>query len=142
MAITVNGRYKNYASVRVNLLGINAAPYVKAINYSTKEEFTPVKVIGTKKAVGFTQGDQSNEGSITLMIEFLENLQRVLPPGTTIMDIPTFPISVGYVDEVGLQISHTLKAKFMKNGREAEAGNNDALTQQIELFVFDINWNA
>ena len=50
MAILVNGQYKNYTSIRINLLGVNAAPYVTAINYKTKDEFSPVKVLGTKKA--------------------------------------------------------------------------------------------
>lgn len=142
MSVLVNGKYKNYTSVRVNLLGVNAAPYLKAINYKTKDDFTPVQVLGTKKQVGFTQGNETNEGSVTFTVEFLEQLQRVLPPGQTIKDIPLFSISVGYVDSVGLQVSHTVKAKFMEDGRSAESGTNDALVQEIPLFIFDINFNA
>ena len=142
MAILVNGQYKNYTSIRINLLGVNAAPYVTAINYKTKDEFSPVKVLGTKKAVGFTQGDETNEGSVTFAVELLEQLQNVLPPGQTIKDIPLFSISVGYVTPLGLQVSHTIKCKFMEDGRSGEAGNNDALTQEIPLFIFDIDFNA
>lgn len=142
MGVLVNGNYKNYTSVRVNLLGVNAAPYLKAISYKTKDEFTPVKVLGTKKAVGFTQGNEENEGSVTFTVEFLEQLQRVLPPGQSIKDIPLFSISIGYVDEFGLQISHKLKAKFTEDGRSSDSGSNDALMQEIPLFIFDIDWNA
>ncbi|WP_394749483.1 hypothetical protein [Spongiimicrobium salis] len=143
MPILINHKYRNYTNVHVDLLGVSAEGHVKAVNYSTEDSIDPVKVMGTKKAVGYTQGDEVNEGSITFTSEFLDQLQRKLPPGKTIKDIPPFPISISYVDDLGLQVSHTLQGcKMKKDGRSGESGSNDALMFEVPLFIFNINFNA
>ncbi|CAG2532929.1 hypothetical protein MAR621_03123 [Maribacter dokdonensis] len=143
MNILVNGKYRNYTSIQIDLLGISAEGHVKAIDYKTADSIDPVKVLGTKKAVGYTQGDEVNEANITLTSEFLDELQRALQSGKTIKDIPPFPVAISYVDNNSIQVAHALiGCKFKENGRSGESGSNDALTQQIPLFVFDINFNA
>ena len=139
----INGQYRNYANVKVDLLGVSGAGYVKAISYSSEDSIDPVKAVGTKKVVGFVQGDQVHEGSITFYSEFLDILQRSLPKGQTIMDIAPFTISVTYVDNNNIQVAHALKyCKFKKNGRSGEAGSNDALEMEIPLFIGDIDYAA
>lgn len=138
----INGQYRNYASVRVNLLGRTVIG-VAAINYKTADAIDPVKVVGSKKAMGFTQGDETNEGSITFYSEELDGIQNGLPAGYSIKDIPPFPITVSYVNNSGLQVAHKLMGcKFKENGRSAESGSNDALSQEIPLYIHDIDWNA
>lgn len=143
MGVIVNGKYRNYTSIQVDLLGISAEGYLKAINYKTEDAIDPVKVLGTKKAVGYTQGDETNEGSVTFTSEFLDRLRRGLPLGRSIKDIAPFPISISYVDDNGLQVAHVLRGcKFKADGGGGESGSNDALTTEIPLFIFDIDFNA
>lgn len=143
MGILVNGKYRNYTSIQVDLLGVSAEGHVKAISYKTEDSIDPVKVLGTKKAVGYTQGDEVNEASITFTAEFLDKIQRGLQKGKTIKDIPPFPIAISYVDDGGLQVAHALLGCKMKaDGRSGESGSSDGLTMEVPLFVFDIDFNA
>lgn len=143
MSILVNGKYRNYTSIQVDLLGISAEGHVKAINYKTEDSIDPVKVLGTKKAVGYTQGDEVNEGSITLTAEFLQKIRSALPKGKNIKDITPFPIAISYVEDNSLQEAHVLYGcKFKADGLGGESGSNDSLGMEIPLFIFDIDLNA
>lgn len=140
--IAINGKFRNYASVRVTPFG-RTLTTVKAINYKRTDAIDPVKAVGTSKPIGFTQGDEAYEGSITILSEEVDLIQASLPPGKTLQDIPPFPIPVSYVGDDGLMVSHILiGCKFKENSRTAEAGSNDALSVEIPLYVGDINWNA
>lgn len=140
--VAINGKYRNYASIRITAFGALFTT-AKAINYKRTDAIDPVKALGTTKTIGFTQGDENCEGSITLLSEEVDALQKSLPPGKSIQDIPAFPISVSYVGDTGLQVAHTLiGCKFKENSRGGEAGSNDALSVEIPLFISDINWNA
>lgn len=140
--IAINGKYRNYGSVRATAFG-RTFTTVKALNYKRADAIDPVKAVGTTKAIGYTQGDETYEASITLLSEEVDDIQKSLPPGTTLQDIPAFPISISYVGDNGMLVSHTLiGCKFKENGRSAEAGSNDALAVEIPLYVGDINWAA
>ena len=140
--IVINGKYRNYASIRITAFGALLTT-VKAINYKRADAIDPVKALGTTKTIGYTQGDETNEGSITLLSEEVDAIQSSLPPGKSIQDIPAFPVSISYVGDNGLQVSHTLiGCKFKVNSRSGEAGSNDAIAVEIPLFISDINWSA
>lgn len=141
-AIAINGKYRNYASVRATPFG-RALTTLKAINYERVDAITPVKAVGTTKPIGFTQGDEQYAGSVTLLSEEVDLIQKSLPPGKTLQDIPAFPIPVSYVDDSGMMVTHILiGCKFTKNSRSAEAGSSDALAVEIPLYIGDINWNG
>lgn len=138
----INGKYRNYASIRITAFGALFTT-VKAVSYDRTDAIDGVKALGTTKDIGYTQGDEKYTGSITLLSEEVDSLQKSLPPGKSIQDIPPFPISVSYVGDTGLQVAHTLiGCKFTKNSRNGEAGSNDALSVEIPLYIADINWNA
>lgn len=140
--LIINGKVRNYASVRVNLFG-QTLQTLKAISYKRADAIDPVKVVGTAKPIGFTQGDEQYEASMTLLSEEVDTIQASLPPGTTIQDIPAFPISISYLGDNGQMVSHTLiGVKMKENGRTVEAGSNDALSVEIPLYIGDINWSA
>jgi hypothetical protein len=142
MDTLINGKYRNYSSVRANVFG-RTLTTMKAINYERTDAIDPVKAVGTTKPIGYTQGDEAYEGSVTLLSEEVDAIQASLPPGKTLQDIPAFPISISYVNDNGIQVSHTLiGCKFKKNSRSAEAGSNDALAVEIPLYISDINWAA
>ncbi len=138
----INGRYRNYGNVRITAFGANFIG-VKKIEYKRTDSIDPVKVVGSTKSVGYTQGDEICEGSIELLSETVDALQAKLPKGKTLQDIPPFPITVSYVDDAGLQVCHVLYGcKFKVNGRSAESGNNDALTVESPLYIHDIDFAA
>ena len=140
--IAINGKYRNYGSVRASAFG-RTFTTVKNINYKRSDAIDPVKAVGSTKPIGYTQGDEIYEGSITLLSEEVDAIQKALPPGTTLQDIPAFPISISYLGDNGILVSHTLLGcKFKENGRTAEAGSNDALAVEIPLYIGDINWAA
>lgn len=141
-AIMINGKFRNYANVRVTIFGRTLIT-VQKIDYEREDAIDPVNVVGSTKTAGFTQGLEKCSGSITLLSEEVDAIQKDLPPGKTLMDIPPFPISVSYVDDLGLLVSHILiSCKFKKNSRSAESGSNDALKVESPLFIGDINFNA
>lgn len=138
----INGKHRNYGNVRINALGGTWVGVAK-ISYKRKDTIEGVKVIGTTKNIGFTQGDEQYTGSIGILSELRDSIQRKLPKGKTLQDIPPFPITVSYVDDFGLQVCHVLYGcKFMENGNEAEAGSNGALIVESELYINDIDFSA
>lgn len=138
----INGKHRNYGNVRINALGSTWVGVTK-INYKRKDSIEGVKVIGTTKSVGYTQGDEQYTGSIGMLSELRDSIQRMLPKGKTLQDIPPFPITVSYVEDLGLQVCHVLKGcKFMENGNEAEAGSNGAMVVESELYINDIDFAA
>ncbi|TXI87164.1 MAG: hypothetical protein E6Q36_08000 [Chryseobacterium sp.] len=138
----INGKYRNYGNVRITALGATFMGVTK-IEYKRTDAIDPVKVVGTTKSVGYTQGDEVCEGSIGLLSETVDAIQAKLPKGKTLQDIPPFPITVSYVDDTGLQVCHVLYGcKFKENGRSAEAGSNDALVVESPLYIHDIDFAA
>ncbi|MDY3352301.1 hypothetical protein PG357_09950 [Riemerella anatipestifer] len=142
ISTVINGKHRNYSNVRINALGSTWVGVTK-ISYKRKDTIEGVKVIGTTKTVGYTQGDEEYTGSIGILSELRDSIQKKLPKGKTLQDIPPFPITVSYVDDLGLQVCHVLySCKFKENGNEAEAGSNGAMVVESELFIGDIDFNA
>lgn len=139
--VTINGQYYSYASIRFNFLG-RSVTNVQAIKYEDMDEFKDVKGVGGEK-IGYTQDNTTTEGSITLLAETLEAMQRSLPSGKRIQDIAPFDITVSYQDAAGILNTHVLeRVKLTKNSREGSVGSADALTVEIPLFITKINWAA
>lgn len=141
LGTAINGRYYSYSSIRFNFLG-RSVTTVTAIKYEESDEFNDVKAVGSKK-IGYTQDNTTVNGSITLLAETLDQLQKTLPGRKRIQDIAPFDITVSYVDDSGLLITHVLeRVKLTKNSREGSAGSTDALTVEIPLHIHNIDWNA
>lgn len=142
ISTVINGRHRNYGNVRINALGATWVGVTK-ISYKRKDNIESVKVLGTTRGVGYVQGDEQYSGSIGMLSELRDSIQKKLPKGKTLQDIPPFPITVSYVDDLGLQVCHVLYGcKFMENGNEAEAGSNGAMVVESELFISNIDFNA
>lgn len=140
--IPINGEYHNYVSLRANVFG-RTLRTIQELNYSRTDDIDPVKVAGTAKPIGFTQGNETYEGTVTLLLEEVTAIQSSLPKGKSLPDIPPFPMSVSYVNKLGIQISHLLiGVKFKSNGVKVSAGNNEAITVEIPLYIGDIDFTA
>lgn len=140
--IAVNGKYHNHTNVRVHGFGRQFMT-ITAIDYKRADEISPVKVVGTSKTIGHTQGNELCSGSITLLFSEVTAIQKSLPRGKTLPDIPAFNLSISFVDDLGMLISHELiGVKFMENGMSTDSGSNDALKVEIPLFITDIDFAA
>lgn len=137
----INGRYYSWSSIRFNFLG-RSVTTVQGIKYKEADEFKEVKAVGNKK-IGYTQDNTTTDGSITLLAETLENLQRSLPKGKRIQDIAPFDITVSFIDDAGLLVTHVLqRVKLTENSREGKSGSADAISVEIPLYIHDIDWAA
>ncbi len=142
MDVKINGRYRNYGNVRITALGTTWIGITK-INYKRGDTIEAVRVLGTTKPVGHTQGEETYTGSIELIAELVDNIQEKLPKGKTLPDIPPFPITVSYVDDAGLQVCHVLYGcKFKENKREPKVGENGVMVVDTPLYIHDIDWAA
>ncbi|HUH35142.1 MAG TPA: hypothetical protein VL022_04850 [Moheibacter sp.] len=142
METKINGKYRNYGNVRIAALGATFRGVGK-IDYKRADTIEGVKVCGTTKTVGYTQGDEKCSGSISLVSETVDAIQAKLPKGKTLPDIPPFPITVSYVDDLGFQVCHVLYGcKFTENGRSVESGSNGAIFVDFPLFIHQIDFAA
>lgn len=53
--VRINGKYRNYGSVRVSALGATFVGVGK-IEYKREDAIDPVKAVGTTKSIGYTRG--------------------------------------------------------------------------------------
>ena len=137
---SINGKFYSWGSIRFNFLGSSFST-VTAVKYEETEEIKGVKAVGSKQ-IGYTQGNTETNGSISILAETLERIAQKVPNGR-LQDILPFPITVSYMDALGNLVTHILQGcKFTKNSREASAGNTDALSVEIPLYIHDINWKG
>ena len=94
-----------------------------------------------KYPIGQSEGNYEAKASITLYKEEIFAIQRALPPGTRIQDIPPFSINVMY-DYNGTIMKDVLNnVQFMNNGVDAKQGDQK-LTTKMDLLISHIDWNA
>lgn len=141
LGTAINNKYYSWSSIRFNFFG-RSVTGVQAINYKDKDEFKAVRGVGKKK-LGYTQDNQDAEGSITLLVETVKQIQKIIGSGKRIQDIPPFDITVSYKDDAGILNTEVLQGvKFMENNRDAKSGSTDELSVEIPLFIMDIDWAA
>lgn len=93
-----------------------------------------------KFPVGQSEGNYTATASVTLFSEEMQALQKSLPPGTRIQDIPPFPIIVEYDRNGVIQTDVIQNCKFMDNGREISQGDGKIL-HECQLLTSHIDWN-
>jgi len=141
MEVSINKKRYSWADIRVHVFG-RTLEAITGINYEDRENIDPVYGRG-KKPVGYTQTQYMADGSITLLIDEIVGIQKALPPGMKLQDIPAFDITVAYEDESGLIVTDRLRGcKFKNNGRTSGAGDTGAVDKEIELFILEINFNV
>jgi hypothetical protein len=134
----LNGRAYDWASVRMQLLGITVLG-VTAISYGTKQN--KVNNFGAgNDPVSRGYGQRESNASITLEMKETERIQNALKPGQTLMDIGPFTITVAYRNESNKVITHKLmNAEFTENKRDLKAGDTSVMVEH-ELIISHIKW--
>jgi hypothetical protein len=76
-----------------------------------------------------------------MTMELIQAITRVAP-NKRIQNITFFNIGVNFLPEGGLLVRHSLKkCKFKGRGTSSTTGNSE-ITEEIELFVADIDYDA
>ena len=137
----INGKRYSWSSIQLSLLG-NLVMGITSINYMDEEEINGVKG-ASKYDIGYTQENVTCSGSITLLREELDAIQKAAAVAGIgrIQDIPAFAIPVSYADENGIIHTDTLRSvKFKKRDGGGSAGSTDALSSEIDLYIGKIDW--
>jgi hypothetical protein len=138
----INGHMYNGNEIEVTILGRRVVA-ISAINYTRNAPTNSVRGRG-KEHIGYTPGDVSYEGNITLYQEELIELQRAaLAAGfSNIDEIPPVNITCKAFKGNGTQFSIDIieNVKFQSNGRDFSG--SDASMHQISLWIGTIRFGA
>ena len=134
----VNGRAYDWASIRLQLLGLTVIG-VTAIMYEDTQEKTNNQGAGNY-ASSRGYGKYEAKAAITLEMKEVERIQRSLPPGQRLQDIGPFNITVAYVNESNVMVKHTIhNCEFLGNKREIKTGDTN-IEVALDLITSHITW--
>lgn len=133
----INGKSYENADISVNIGGLVIAG-VAALNYGEEDNIEGVYGAG-RKQVSYGVGQIKPSGSITLLMEEMQNILAVSPNGR-IQDLPFFNITVSYTDVNLVTVIHRLvNCKFKTNKIDSKTGDT-SIPIEIPLFIGDIKW--
>lgn len=139
--VAINGLLYSWADIRIILFGRDITG-ILAIDYSDGVTVKPVKGRGIKR-IGRVKGDYDAKATLTLEMSEVEAINLSLPAGTSIYDIKPFDVTVVYVNDEQLLITHVLKqCVFTSQDRGAKAGEVKEIEVKLPLDVAEINWAA
>jgi hypothetical protein len=130
------GEVYSAGDVSVTLAGIqDIDPSAISYGYSYAHEYQR----GLKREPrGWRMGAKEMEGSITLPLDVVADIEKVAPSHDIAMLKP-FPINITFINPDNEEINDYVYAKFQGNGREVT--NDGELEREFELFVLDIKLN-
>jgi hypothetical protein len=131
----VNGKSYENADIACNIMGVVIAG-IQAINYDDPQDITGVFGAG-RKQVSYGNGQIKPTGSITLLMEEVENIVSIAPLGR-IQDIPFFNITVSWIDANLLLVTHKLTNCRFKNYKIDTKTGDTSTPCTIDLFIGDI----
>lgn len=137
---SINGEIHSWSSVRLNLLGRSVVG-LKGIDYSDSEEVKGVKGRG-KKDIGWVGGNYQATAKMTFEMSEVEALNRSMPRGSSIYDIPPFDVVICFRTGSDLVTHRLLNCKFTSQGRSGKAGEVKEFEVELPLYVGEIDWNA
>lgn len=118
----INGRAYDYAQIEVNILGVPVAG-VSAISYTEEQE--KVNNFGAgSRPVSRGHGAINASGSVTISMNDVEAIRDASPEGS-LLQIPSFDISVTFLNAQKV-VTHVLKnVEFLNDGVEATQGDTN-----------------
>lgn len=138
MGVRIKNRYgtlTGWNNVTVHLLGRDLDG-ITEIEYTDEQEINAEYGAGDTP-VGHSVGNYSAKASISLLVEELRALQKSLPAGTRMQDIPPFDIPVEF-EHNGLFTTDVIKGvRFKNNGRAIKQGDGKVV-QKIDLVPLEI----
>jgi hypothetical protein len=133
----INGKSYENADITV-IIGGNIIAGITALKYMEEDGIEPVYGAG-RKMVSYGVGQIKPSGSITLLMEEVQNILSVSPNGR-IQDLPLFNITVTYTDASLNAVVHRLEnCKFKTNAIDTKTGDT-SIPVEIPLFIGNIKW--
>jgi hypothetical protein len=132
------GTMIGWNNITVNLLGRDLEG-ITELEYDDDEEHDLARGRG-KMPIGKTKGNYTAKASITLKREEVIALQKQLPKGTRLQDIPDFDIEVSYEYQGGIYTDSIRNCSFKNNGVSVKQGDG-SIDQKFDLVPTHINWN-
>ena len=131
----VNGQAYGWSKVQIMILGVMVVG-IDAIKYDDETEIED-GYGGGDRVVRRGYGNVKTSGSVTLHMEEIAALQRVVP-SRRLQDIAEFDIVVAWKTDDGKVLSDTLKAcRFLKTPRGASQ-NDKFISHEVPLIIGDI----
>lgn len=141
MAVVKNnlGTMVGWHKVTARLLGRDLVG-VRKIAYSDETEIENEYGVG-QMPVGESEGNYKAEASIEITIEEALLLQRALPPGKRLQDIPAFDITVAYEYQGQIITDRLRNCRFMGRGVDVSQGDK-TIARDYTIKTSHINWNV
>lgn len=132
------GRITGWNKVTLTLFNRDAEA-ITEIAYDDEQEKDNEYGAG-KYPIGQNEGNYKPKASITLFSEEVIAIQKSIPAGKRIQDIPPTDIAVEY-DYNGVLIKDIIRnASFKNNGREVKQGDGK-IVHKFDLLTSHIDWN-
>jgi hypothetical protein len=137
--ILINGRSYDWANIELTLLGKRIFG-ITSIEYSDSVEKENIMGAG-QYAVSRGVGHYKAEAKITLLAEEVNLLQKALPAGKHLTDIPMFDVIVSYLpkDATKRTVDIIRNCEF-KNNKRAVKTNDKSIEVELELITSHIEW--
>lgn len=133
----INGKSYENSDIAVNIGGIILSG-VTALSYGEEDSIEGIYATG-RKQVSYGVGQIKPTGSITLLMEDMQNILTVAPFGR-IQDLPFFNVTVSFTDVNLVTVIHRLvNCKFKSNKIDTKTGDT-SIPVELPLFIGDIKW--
>jgi hypothetical protein len=141
MAKIINkfGTLTGWNNAAVNLFG-RELEGIEAFSYKDDLDIG-VAYGGGPYPIGKTRGQYKAEATITLLFEESVALQKQLPKGMRLQDIPDFDVPVTFEHEGSFYTDIIRNCSFKNNGRECKSGEGK-MAMEFDLVPSHIEWNV
>lgn len=140
MGVRIKNRYgtlTGWNNVVVSLLG-RELDGITEISYTDEQEITVERGAGDTP-VGHSVGNYEAKASLSLLVEELRALQKSLPEGVRIQDIPAFDVIVEYEHNGLITTDIISDCRIKNNGREVKQGDGK-IVQKLDLVPIEIKF--
>ncbi len=138
----INGIEYGWCDIKANLLG-RTVEGITSIEYSDTREKTNNWGRGSKP-VSRGRGKYEAKAKLTLSMKEVEAIQRALPKGGRMQDIPPFDVNIAFDPEDGsspIVRDRIRMAEFTNKERKIKIGDGE-IEHEFELVVAEIDWNV
>jgi len=136
----INGKAYEFTDVRLQLLG-GTVRGVTAINYDSPRNKSNHHG-ANKKPISRTRGVEQPEGSITLEMKEVRDIENALGGDQKLADIAPFPITVTYSPDGQQLVTDILEeVEFLNNPRDTSDGGG-RIVAQLNILPSNIRYNV
>ncbi len=141
MATIINkfGTLTGWNNTAVNLFG-RELEGIEAFKYNDDEDVQVAYGAG-KYPIGKARSNYKADASITLYFEEVVAIQKQLPKGLRLQDIPDFDIPVSYEHDGSIYTDIIRNCSFKNSGHEGKSGDGK-MTMEYNLVPTHIDYNV